>query len=79
MSRQAVPGGIIGLIGNHSFCAAGITAYLSNGGVLERLESDHSDGLRRADTKCQILSTTPVPLPSIPASFQAALVAASAY
>jgi len=34
--RRAVAGGIATKIGNHSFRAAGITAYLKNGGTLEK-------------------------------------------
>ena len=33
--RRAAAAGIIAPIGNHSFQATGITAYLSNGGALE--------------------------------------------
>jgi hypothetical protein len=35
ISRRAVGVGIHASIGNHSFPATGITAYLSNGGALE--------------------------------------------
>lgn len=34
--RRAVAAEIATGIGNHSFCATGITAYLKNGGTLER-------------------------------------------
>jgi integrase len=33
--RRAVAAGIATLVGNHTFRATGITAYLKNGGVLE--------------------------------------------
>jgi site-specific recombinase XerD len=33
---RAVPAGIATKIGNHTFRATGITAYLKNGGTLER-------------------------------------------
>jgi len=38
--RRAVAAGIHAPIGNHTFRATGITAYLSNGGALE-----HAQGL----------------------------------
>lgn len=37
--RRAVAAGIMAPIGNHSFRATGITAYLGNGGVLEHAQS----------------------------------------
>ena len=37
--RRAVAGGIHAPIGNHTFRATGITAYLSNGGALEHAQS----------------------------------------
>lgn len=37
--RRAVVAGIAAPIGNHSFRATGITAYLSNGGALEHAQS----------------------------------------
>jgi site-specific recombinase XerD len=37
--RRAVAAGIMASIGNHTFRATGITAYLSNGGVLEHAQS----------------------------------------
>ena len=37
--RRAVAAGIHAPIGNHTFRATGITAYLSNGGVLEHAQS----------------------------------------
>jgi hypothetical protein len=33
--RRAVAAGVMASIGNHSFRATGITAYLANGGTLE--------------------------------------------
>jgi site-specific recombinase XerD len=36
--RRAVAAGIHAPIGNHSFRATGITAYLSNGGALEHAQ-----------------------------------------
>ncbi len=33
--RRAVAAGVLALIGNHSFRATGIKAYLTNGGSLE--------------------------------------------
>jgi hypothetical protein len=36
--RQAAAVGIHAPVGNHSFQATGITAYLSNGGALERTQ-----------------------------------------
>jgi integrase/recombinase XerD len=38
MRRRAVAGGIHAPIGNHSFRATGITAYLANGGTLENAQ-----------------------------------------
>ncbi len=37
--RRAVAAGIIAPIGNHTFRATGITAYLGNGGALEHAQS----------------------------------------
>lgn len=37
--RRAVAAGIMAPIGNHSFRATGITAYLENGGALEHAQS----------------------------------------
>jgi len=39
MRRRAVAAGIMAPIGNHTFRATGITAYLSNGGTLEHAQS----------------------------------------
>jgi len=39
MCRRAVAAGIMTPIGNHTFRATGITAYLSNGGTLEHAQS----------------------------------------
>jgi len=36
IGRRAFEAGIMTKIGNHSFRATGITAYLKNGGTLER-------------------------------------------
>jgi len=36
IGRRATAGGIATKLGNHSFQATGITAYLKNGGTLER-------------------------------------------
>jgi integrase len=49
--RRAVTVGIMAPIGNHSFRATGITAYLSNGGALydrtkERLTQDEVERIR---------------------------------
>jgi site-specific recombinase XerD len=37
--RRAVAAGIMAPIGNHTFRAAGITAYLANGGALEHAQT----------------------------------------
>jgi integrase len=37
--ERALAAGIMALIGNHSFRATGITAYLANGGTLEHAQS----------------------------------------
>jgi site-specific recombinase XerD len=37
--KRAVAAGIMAPIGNHSFRATGITAYLANGGALEHAQS----------------------------------------
>jgi integrase len=37
--KRALAAGIMALIGNHSFRATGITAYLANGGTLEHAQS----------------------------------------
>ena len=37
--KRAIAAGITAPIGNHSFRATGITAYLSNGGSLEHAQS----------------------------------------
>jgi integrase len=37
--KRAVAAGIMAPIGNHSFRATGITAYLANGGTLEHAQS----------------------------------------
>lgn len=39
IARHAAAAGIATKIGNHSFRATGITAYLKNGGVLEKAAS----------------------------------------
>jgi site-specific recombinase XerD len=37
--KRALAAGIMAPIGNHSFRATGITAYLANGGTLEHAQS----------------------------------------
>jgi integrase len=37
--KRALAAGIMARIGNHSFRATGITAYLANGGTLEHAQS----------------------------------------
>jgi integrase len=37
--KRALAAGILAPIGNHSFRATGITAYLANGGTLEHTQS----------------------------------------
>jgi integrase len=47
--KRALAAGIMAPIGNHSFRATGITAYLTNGGTLEHAQSKSSmTGLRAA-------------------------------
>jgi integrase len=38
LRRRAVAAGIMAPIGNHTFRATGITAYLANGGALEHAQ-----------------------------------------
>jgi integrase/recombinase XerC len=45
--KRALAAGITAPIGNHSFRATGITAYLANGGTLEHAQSmPHLPGYR---------------------------------
>jgi site-specific recombinase XerD len=47
--RRAAAVGIFAPVGNHSFRATGITAYLSNGGALENAQAMAAhEGLRTA-------------------------------
>ena len=45
--RRAKRAGVTATIGNHTFCGTGITAYLKNGGTLEKAR----EMANRADTR----------------------------
>jgi hypothetical protein len=44
--KRALAAGILAPIGNHSFRATGLTAYLANGGTLEHARSMAAHGKR---------------------------------